>query len=154
MSERLLVLSDSHGYSSRLGSLLMKAESMGPLNGVLHLGDGYSDLDGYALALPSLFRVRGNCDFCCPGDKELVFSCFGAPLLMTHGHLYQVKSTLSLLTDRAREAGVKAALFGHTHEPYNEDAGGLLLLNPGAACDGHFSILTIDDAGELYAQMF
>ena len=155
MKYRLLILSDSHGFTQTLSSILMHAESMGPLNGVIHLGDGRRDLDAFSAHLPPVFQVGGNCDFL--GDasaREQLVACFGAPLFITHGHLYQVKQSLLPLAARARELGAKAALFGHTHEPCNQDAGGLLLLNPGAACEGRFSILSIDDNGALYARMF
>ena len=154
MKSRLLILSDSHGYTQTLSSILMHAESMGPLNGVIHLGDGHRDLDAFKAALPPVFQVCGNCDFCGPQEREQLIACFNAPLFITHGHLYQVKQSLYPLASRARELGAKAALFGHTHAPCNEDVGGLLLLNPGAACDGRFSILTIEENGSIFARMF
>ena len=45
-------------------------------------------------------------------------------------------------------------LFGHTHAPHNEYDSGRLYLNPGAACDGRFSILRIQKNGDLYAEMY
>ena len=37
---RVLVVSDSHGMIGRLGNILMAAEAEGPLDAVIHLGDG------------------------------------------------------------------------------------------------------------------
>ena len=150
-SKRILVLSDSHGAS--LSSLLMRAESMGAFNAVIHLGDGFYDLDPYTAELPTIYQVGGNCDFM-RGEKEILIPDFGPMILATHGHCYAVKSGLSALEYHAREVGAKAALFGHTHRPMQEDRGGLLLLNPGAAYDGHFAILCIDNHGEMLAQMY
>ncbi len=150
-TKKILVLSDSHGYP--LSSLLMRAESMGKLDAVIHLGDGFYDLDPYAAELPVIYQVGGNCDFL-RGEKEIFIPDFGSVILATHGHCYGVKSGLSALEYHARDMGAKAALFGHTHRPMQEDRGGLLLLNPGAACDGHFAVLLIDSSGQMLAQMY
>lgn len=149
--KRILVLSDSHGYP--LNTLLMKAESLGKIDAVFHLGDGYRDMDGYLTEFPAVFRVRGNCDWC-GGDLELLTPLFGRRFLLTHGHRYHVKSTMSLLMASAHETGADCALFGHTHEPYNEYNAGRLYLNPGAACDGRFSILRVENDGSLFAEMY
>ena len=151
MKKRILVLSDSHGYS--LQSLLMKAESMGPIDAVFHLGDGFPDLERYAGQLPEWYFVQGNCDWQA-AERERVVSLFGKSFLLAHGHHYSVKSTMTLYEDRARELGVYAALFGHTHIPYNEYRNGILFLNPGAAIDRHFALLDVLDGGELYARMY
>ncbi len=89
MSVRLLILSDSHGYAGELSSVLMKAESMGALDGVIHLGDGYRDLEPYMAYLPPVRRVAGNCDFVYD-ERELFTRQFGAPLLLSHWHAYHV----------------------------------------------------------------
>lgn len=146
MSARLLILSDSHGYTGELSNILMKAESMGALDGVIHLGDGYHDLEPYLEHLPPVLRVSGNCDFAWAEKVEFTRQ-FGAPLLLSHGHLYHVKAGYAEYAAYARSLKARAALFGHTHEPYLLDQDGLLLLNPGAAANGRFAILTIDQKG-------
>ena len=150
--KRILVLSDSHGYP--LGNLLMKAEALGRIDAVFHLGDGLRDMDGYEAEFPFLFRVRGNCDFSPGGEREWLVPLFGRRFYLCHGHAFHVKSTLALLKARAAETEADCALFGHTHEPYNEYDGGRLYLNPGAACDGRFSILRVEKNGDLYAEMY
>lgn len=150
-TKRILVLSDSHGYP--LNNLLMKAESLGQIDAVFHLGDGYRDMDGFLTEFPLLFRVGGNCDFF-GGEKEELVPLFGKRFFLTHGHAYHVKSTLSLLKSRACEAEADCVLFGHTHEPHNEYDAGRLYLNPGAACDGRFSILRVEKNGDLYAELY
>ena len=148
---RILVLSDSHGDS--LDGILMKAEAMGPLDAVFHAGDGHRDLNRYESELPEIYRVCGNCDlFGAPG--ELTFDLFGKRFLLCHGHRYGVKSSMGPLEDRAREIHADCAVFGHTHQVYNEYRHGILFLNPGAAYDRHFSILTLLDDGTLYARNF
>ena len=151
VSKRILILSDSHGYS--LENLLMKAESMGPLDAVFHAGDGCRDLRRYEASLPQIYQVIGNCDFF-PAAGELTFDLFGKRFLLCHGHRYSVKSTMSLLEDRAREVKADCVVFGHTHEVYNEERGGILYLNPGAACERRFMILQLLDDGSLYARIY
>ena len=148
---RILVLSDSHGYN--LGNLLMKAESMGPIDAVFHAGDGCRDLHRYEFELPKIYQVTGNCDFF-PAAQELTFDLFGKRFLLCHGHRYGVKSSMSLLQDRAREVGADCGGFGHTHSAYNEMKNRVLYLNPGAACDGKFMILLVLEDGTLYARLY
>lgn len=149
--KRILVLSDSHGYS--LEKLLMKAESMSSIDAVLHAGDGCRDLSRYEAELPHIYQVGGNCDFF-PAPTELTFDLFGKRFLLCHGHRYSVKNTLTLLEDRAREVKADCVIFGHTHEVYNEIRHGILFLNPGAACDRRFMILQLFDDGSLYARVY
>ena len=150
-AKRILVLSDSHGYP--LNTLLMKAESLGKIDAVFHLGDGFRDMDGFLAEFPFVFRVAGNCDFT-GGERECLVPLFGKRFFLSHGHAYRVKSTMQLLKARAYETEADCVLFGHTHEPYNEYDSGRLYLNPGAACDGRFSILRVEPNGDLYAEMY
>ena len=149
--KRILVLSDSHGYS--LEKILMKAESMGPIDAVFHAGDGCRDLSRYESDLPQIYQVCGNCDIF-PAAQELTFDLFGKRFLLCHGHRYSVKSTMSLLEDRAREIKADCVVFGHTHAVYNEYKNGVLYLNPGAACERQFAILLVLDDGTLYARIY
>ena len=70
---RVLVVSDSHGMIGRLGNILMAAEAEGPLDAVIHLGDGYCDLDEFAQnGLPPRYQVAGNCDLGRDGQQEII----------------------------------------------------------------------------------
>lgn len=150
---RVLVVSDSHGMIGRLGSILMAAEAEGPLDAIIHLGDGYSDLDEFSGdGLPPRYQVAGNCDLGRDGGQEII-SLSGARLLLTHGHRYQVRQGVENLLGEARLEKVQAALYGHTHVQKCQWAGGLLLLNPGAAMDGRYAILRISRLGAVEAQL-
>ena len=54
-------------------------------------------------------------------------------------------------TARAEFPGARVVVFGHSHIPHLEDAGGLMLLNPGSATDRRrepactIALLTIED---------
>lgn len=150
---RVLVVSDSHGMIGRLGNILMAAEAEGPLDAVIHLGDGYCDLDEFAQnGLPPRYQVAGNCDLGRDGQQEIITLC-GARLLLTHGHRYQVRQGVESLLGEARQEKVQAALYGHTHLQKCQWEGGLLLLNPGAAMDGRYAILRINRLGAVEAQL-
>lgn len=148
---RILVISDSHGYRQKLGTLLMKAESTGELNAVVHLGDGYLDMKPYEEHLPPLYVTPGNCD----GDRGTVLcpELDGVKVLMTHGHALHVKMGLDALLMRAVREEATVALFGHTHRPFCQERAGVLLVNPGAAMNGHFAVLTVENGG-AYAEMY
>lgn len=150
---RLLVISDSHGYTGRLGTILMKAEAEGPLDGVIHLGDGYNDLQDYLPHLPPVYQVAGNCDFF-RTDTLAIHDFSGARLLLTHGHLQHVKSNTDALLSFALQQNARAALYGHTHVQKMEWKNGILLLNPGAASSGRCAILTINRLGAVDAKLF
>ena len=48
---RVIVLSDSHGSVGRLSTILTVAEQGGPIDAILHLGDGYWDLQDLGVDL-------------------------------------------------------------------------------------------------------
>ena len=147
--KKILVMSDSHGYS--VENILMKAESMGPIDAVFHAGDGCRDLDRYAGDLPMIYQVTATAFSRSPGTD---LRPFGKGFLLCHGHHYSVKSTLSLLEDRARE--VKADCRIRSHPPgVQQDTGTApCSLNPGAACDRQFMLHYVYDDGSLYAKVF
>ena len=150
---RIGVISDSHGYTGRLSTLLMMMEAEGPMDALIHLGDGYHDLADLGVPLPPVYQVAGNCDFF-RSDTRMTVTLAGARLLLTHGHYQNVKQGREQLLSAAREAQVHAALYGHTHVQKMEWRDGLLLLNPGAASNGCFAILHINRPGVIDARLY
>ncbi|MCL2747223.1 MAG: YfcE family phosphodiesterase [Oscillospiraceae bacterium] len=131
---RILVFSDTHG---RTAAMIAEAKLRNP-DLLIHLGDYVRDARALSSAMPHIpmVCVPGNCDL--TRDKpHLVYPCGGLTLYITHGHLHHVKQSLALLQSAARAAHARAALFGHTHSPCNEDSGGLLLFNPGSPTFPH-----------------
>jgi putative phosphoesterase len=126
---KVLVVSDTHGNVTRA----FTAHTLsGPVDIIIHLGDGSADADVLRSALDiPVINVAGNCDAGSNAPRELVWECEGNRILLTHGDAYQVKSGLGRLRQRAQELGVDAAFFGHTHQSLLENNSGLLLLNPG-----------------------
>jgi len=145
---RIGVVSDSHGFTGRLSTILMVMEAGGPIDQLIHLGDGYDDLRSLNVPLPPLHQVAGNCDFFRSASMEIL-DYPGCRLLLTHGHHHHVKETRDDLMDLARRENANAVLYGHTHCQKMEWRSGILLLNPGAASSGQFAILKINALGAV-----
>jgi putative phosphoesterase len=126
---RILVISDTHGNYP----LALKAGDMAePFDCLIHLGDGGNDAALLEDALEvEVVRVAGNCDVGSNAPRELLWECEGKKLLLVHGDAYGVKSGLTGLEKRAREAGADAVLFGHTHRATVTTLSGILAVNPG-----------------------
>ena len=149
---RIGVLSDSHGFTGRLSTILMVMELGGPIDALIHLGDGYHDLSELNLTCP-LYQVAGNCDFVRKAATMDIVLLSGARILLTHGHRQYVNEGLSDLIDLAMRENVHAALFGHTHVPCCRWENGILLLKPGAANDGKYAVLNINRLGAIEPEL-
>lgn len=128
---RILVVSDSHGDSYALESVVNKHSSA---EIIVHCGDGADEAREIKLRHPDkmVVSVRGNSDFCTDAPTTEIFSAEGKKIFVTHGHLYGVKGGLYTATCAAREAGADILLFGHTHNPLAVYDDGLYILNPGS----------------------
>lgn len=126
---RILVVSDSHGND---GLLFRAHQQAGPVDAVIHTGDGEEDARFLeeTLDIPVL-RVAGNCDHGSPAPRELQVVLAGRRILIVHGDRYQVKSGLEQLMNHARQVNAEVILFGHTHLALAEQRDGIQLLNPG-----------------------
>lgn len=129
---KILVVSDSHGARE---NLRRAAERERP-DRIFHLGDLVADAQWLSCALPDipLEAVVGNCDGWTRGEGDRLLEVEGVSFFLTHGHRYQVKSGLALLTQAGRNAGAGAVCFGHTHRALCQRwPDGTLVLNPGSA---------------------
>ena len=134
-----------------------------PPHAIFFLGDGLRDLDTLRLAGVPVYSVRGNCDWFSAFDHtptEQLIRLGGLRILLTHGHLYGVKSGYGALAMHATRQDADIALFGHTHLPYAESIPkGTLseaqrhpieLFNPGSiGVEGSFGVLTIQNGKAL-----
>lgn len=139
---RVLVMSDSHGDEDNVRWALEKHPDVAR---VIHLGDGRAEQQIVMEASPRNLCVAGNCDWYSDAPVRQVVEISGAAMLLTHGHEYRVKYRLDTLAYAAEAAGVKAALFGHTHRQANIFAGNVYLINPGSIRAGEYAILNIQD---------
>lgn len=146
IQHRYLVLSDSHGKADRIDTLLRRNRTCA--SGVIFLGDGLSDLFRVMPNYPELvfFPIAGNCDSSYSAklthaEPRRFLALQGTKLLLTHGHLYGVKSSdLPLLKEADAYDDLSVVFHGHTHTARVEQAitpGGktVLLANPGSLGD-------------------
>lgn len=164
---RFLILSDSHRQRRNVESAALR---VGNIDAILFLGDGVTDL-GYESAYDGIpvFRVRGNCDiFSVIGieepPEELFLTFDEYTVMLTHGHLFGVKSSPDAAAAYAARKGADILLFGHTHEPLEKyfaagtEIGGvtlekpLYLFNPGSiGMGGSFGTLSLSQKGILFS---
>lgn len=127
---RIGAISDTHGDFRAIGEALKR---MGDIELLLHAGDFYEDARRIQESVDvRVVSVVGNCDYMVRGPAEEMIAVGGRRIYLTHGHLYQVKRTLSLLIDRARSLGAHCVVFGHTHVALVSRVNGILLVNPGS----------------------
>lgn len=140
---RILVVSDTHGNDAGLRQALLsqpKAEV------VIHLGDGEEELQRAKDSFPEkmFLQVRGNCDWGSSLPPTGEYTVDGVKIFYTHGHLYGVKSGLYPLVCAAREKKARVALFGHTHNAFEDYQDGLYLMNPGSLSGWRPTYGTVD----------
>lgn len=126
-----LILSDTHGdiYTAS-GIIRMYPQA----DGVIHLGDHCRDAKKLMALFPGteFYIVPGNCDFAYDMPSDILLETEGKRLLLTHGHMYDVKNGLGRLEIKAKKENADAVLFGHTHVPYIEYRSKALFVNPGS----------------------
>jgi putative phosphoesterase len=130
---RILIFSDSHGVT---GNMVSAAQIYAP-DLAIFLGDGLRDFEAFCRLFPRLPAegLRGNCDFLSRGAEQRELLLSDLRLFLCHGHHYEVKRDLRMLSRVARGAGADIALFGHTHKACLRHEEGLVLFNPGSVGD-------------------
>ena len=128
---RRVAVSDSHGRSA---GLLRAAELFPEAELLLHLGDGFSDLQQLQRQYPerTIAGVRGNCDMASSLPPVGEYEAQGVRIFYTHGHLYGVKSGQYTIVCAAREKKAQVLLYGHTHQAFTDYEDGLYMMNPGS----------------------
>lgn len=130
---RILVLSDSHYQKIKL-----------PFNEydyIFHCGDFGSS---YELLINNKINfVKGNCDL--KGPKDLNVKINNKKIYITHGDMYNVKSSYNSLIYKAISQNVNICLFGHTHKPEIFILDDIIYLNPGPYMDGFYAVIEDDE---------
>ena len=139
---KILVLSDSH---RSMAGIYAAIDGERP-DHVIHLGDLMEDAEYASRVYPTLpiCMVPGNCDgwTCAEAVKQITLG--GRSILLSHGHLWGVKSGYDRAIAQARAAGADILLFGHTHREYCERLeDGLWVLNPGSS-RSTYGLITLD----------
>ncbi|SHE48644.1 hypothetical protein SAMN05444392_101674 [Seinonella peptonophila] len=122
---KLLIVSDSHGMADRLKSIVDQVQP----EHILHCGDFCTELE--ELPKQSITYVEGNCDFA-NAPRETIWEGEDWRVFLTHGHRYQVNTTLLPLRYRGEEEQAQLICYGHTHIPFCEQNNGILIMNPGS----------------------
>ena len=129
---RYLIVSDTHGRHTTLGEIL---ESMGPIEGLIHLGDSQITKDSMQMMVGkevTIYSVRGNCDHDCNLSLDQLIEIAGKKIFLTHGHRYHVDSGTQSLEEKAKSLGAEIVMYGHTHRPDDRMVEGLRIINPGS----------------------
>jgi len=143
MMKKLLVLSDSHGNSDLVSSIV-RTEL--PFDTLIFCGDGLADL--VRAELPNEFRVcpvRGNVDRIngLDGDDVAIEVIESVRIFVAHGDLFDVRHTTIFLRSAAAKEDCGLIIFGHTHIPYLNASGNPVVLNPGAVKNGSYATVTV-----------
>lgn len=130
---RILVISDSHNFV--LNSQIDVIKKHGSYNMLIHCGDKYKDAEKFArkLNIEKIIQVPGNCDSNSDKPPVIIEEIEGYKLLITHGHLHNVKHNTNELLMHAKEIKADAAIYGHTHCAQNEIIDDILIFNPGSS---------------------
>lgn len=160
----ILILSDTHGRADRVRDVIA-LQTQAP-DYILHLGDGFPDLERCDTGDATVLCVRGNCDTVNDGTPdERLLTVGGLKIMMMHGHKFGVKSSLEYAVEHAAEARADILLHGHTHIqhetifPEGSSVGThrlekpITVFNPGSAggiFTGSFGTLTIRDGVALF----
>jgi putative phosphoesterase len=132
VSQRLLVISDTHGNVPALDTVLRWAGGIA-VSAAVFLGDGINDISHATAGSSVEWRIiRGNNDYSFSVPEASVLDFGGKRFFLCHGHHYALYNGYHTLITAARGMNADAVLFGHTHVPYREDSGGVLLVNPGS----------------------
>ena len=140
---RAVVISDSHGDYTNVRRILL---SQSKAEVVFFCGDGIDELETLKNSFPEkmFIMVKGNCDWGTSCKTTEIFTMNGRKIMITHGHLYQVKFTYQNIINTARENGCEILLFGHTHTAYVDYMDGLYIMNPGSAHGSYGAYGTLD----------
>ena len=127
----VLVLSDTHG-SFLFAPFLERVQAEKP-DLVIHCGDGARDAaDIAALNVCPVVTVAGNCD--ASGVRTRTEKVQDHTILVTHGHLFGVETSLERLKEEAIWQHADIVCYGHTHVPDLTFSGGIRFINPGSLC--------------------
>ncbi len=148
-----LVFSDSH---KDIASMQKAIAYHKDVHTIIHCGDHYSDAMQLAGPGLTIYAVKGNCDAWDDCDEYDIVLNEDKPhrILVTHGNKYAVKWSVERLAAKAREIGVCAAVFGHTHTPMCARKKNVLLFNPGSVSvyrtdNPSYGILSLNEDGAV-----
>ena len=146
---RLLVISDSHGRSAVMESIVRGFGSK--CDALIFCGDGVGDIANLLYKAkndeklaecvpPVIAAVHGNCDpSTYPLDKGTLYFCGmielkvnGRGILITHGHNQGVDWGVETLGLEMQVSECNTAFYGHTHVAREDNFKNFKIVNPGS----------------------
>jgi|SRR5690554_1279388 len=124
---KLLITGDIHGRSDMLQKVLKKVKTFD-----LHLNTGDLGLEFPTIEAAKMIAVKGNTDYYLDLPTERLIEHQGLRILLTHGHLQNVKYGLNELILMAKEMDANICIFGHTHDAFYRRIDNIIFINPGA----------------------
>jgi putative phosphoesterase len=141
---KLLITGDIHGRSDILEKVLAQEKGYD-----MHLCTGDLGIDLKTLEKNQMIAVKGNNDYYHDLPTERLIEFKGHRILLTHGHLQNVKYGLQELIEMANEYHATICIFGHTHEAFYKKIGQTTFINPGALCDFKDKSYAIYEEGKV-----
>lgn len=152
-----MIISDTHG---RFEKVINQYNKIKDIEKIIHLGDYNKDAQKIQkLVDVDVITVKGNLDGELNQKSNKIIHIAGHSILLTHGHLEDVKSGLTKLYYKSLASSCDIALFGHTHIPTKVQSDEILLLNPGSltlpkgGSDPSFALITFNDDGEFSTEI-
>lgn len=124
---KLLITGDIHGRNDILDKILKKEKDFD-----LHLNTGDLGIDIKSVEKAKMIAVKGNNDIYHDLPTERLIEFNGLKILLTHGHLQNVKYGLTELIEMAKEVNANVCIFGHTHDAFYKTIEHIEFINPGA----------------------
>ncbi len=135
---RVGVISDTHSYMDLRALQLLQG-----VDYILHAGDiGDAGIIKELQGIAPVTAVRGNVDregptSLYPAEETLELEDFR--IFLTH-EVKPPKRDTDLALEGYRQAGVDVVVYGHSHIAYQQQWGGILFFNPGAAGKRRFKV--------------
>lgn len=145
---KITIFSDSHGDVD----IMCRAVDKEMPDMIIHLGDYVRDAQALQIEYPDIqvYNVPGNRDKASSTDVTEWMTLCGRSFMLTHGHIFKVKSGTLDLFKYGVQNGADIILFGHTHEAFIRCRNGRWMMNPGRigrqagiATDTSYGILNI-----------
>lgn len=130
---KILVVSDTHG--AVFESIAERIKEEKDIDLMIHCGDKFRDATKLAalIGVENFYNVVGNCDYDVSGKPNMLeLELENKRVLVTHGHLQNVKDGLDDLKILAEAMNADIVLFGHTHISHDELINNIHYFNPGS----------------------
>lgn len=138
---KILVVSDSHRDIKYLYNVIVYEK---PTH-IFFTGDHSDDIIDmqYAFENIKFYITRGNCDYYDNVTKDIIeveLENIGK-IILTHGHLFNVKSTMNDIYKFGFQNNANLVIFGHTHIQHKSEFKNIIFLNPGAIINHKYAVI-------------